>query len=70
MGLLKGLFYDRHGFGYPYLITQLAVLGDRDGFEETFEIEFVEGRMVIVDCSRRNMGKHAYSIGSVLIGGN
>jgi hypothetical protein len=69
MGLLKGHFHERHGFGYSYLITPLAVLGNRDGFEEKFEKEFEEGRMVIVGWSRGKMGNHPYSIGSVLIGG-
>jgi hypothetical protein len=69
MGLLKGHFYERREFGYSYLITPLAVLGNRDAFEEKFERELVDGRMVIVGWARGKMGIHAYSIGSVLIGG-
>lgn len=69
MGLLKGHFHERRGFRYSYLINSLAVLGNRDSFEETFEKELVEGRMVIVGWSRGRMGRHEYSIGSVIFGG-
>jgi hypothetical protein len=69
MGLLKGHFYERLGFGYSYLINAFAVLGNRDAFEEMFGKELVGGRIVIVGWSRGKMGKHEYSIGSVLIGG-
>ncbi|KAF1975256.1 hypothetical protein BU23DRAFT_552659 [Bimuria novae-zelandiae CBS 107.79] len=55
MGLLKGHFHERHGFNYSYLINLFAVLRNRDSFEKTFKKEL--------------MGKHEYSIGSVLIRG-
>ncbi|KAF2268082.1 hypothetical protein CC78DRAFT_576631 [Lojkania enalia] len=69
MGPLRGHFYARRGLRYSYLITPLAVLGNRDRFEQRFEKELTEGRMVIVGWARGKKGKHEYSICSVVIGG-
>ncbi|ORY13601.1 hypothetical protein BCR34DRAFT_561786 [Clohesyomyces aquaticus] len=69
MGPLRGHFYERRGLRYSYLITPLAVLGNRDLFEERFRDELVDGRMIIVGWSRGKFGRHEYSICSVVIGG-
>jgi len=71
MGPLKGHFDDRRGLRFSYLITPLVVLGNRDGFEDKFAKELVEGRMVIVGWARGKGGKsgsHEYSVCSVIVG--
>ncbi|KAE8150731.1 solid-state culture-specific ATP-grasp domain protein [Aspergillus avenaceus] len=72
MGPLRGHFLERRGLAVSYLITPLVVLGDRDAFEERFESEMMEGRMIVIGWVRGKggrSGKHVYSVASVVIGG-
>ena len=72
MGPLRGHFWERRSLRFSYLITPLVVLGTADEFEEKFEQELVDGRMIIVGWSSGKDGeliKGDYGVCSVAVGG-